>query len=146
MVLIKMTSSMPLLMKTQLNILPRLLSTTTAQCSEKEGWLSKLQKVRHIEPSKESHSRMLSDKEVIFELHTHNIRPDSMDKYLTNYENQVNVVKSQSLNCDLVGSWTVQVGDMDQALHLWKYKGGFSGLDKTKLVLRDSQVIYIMEL
>ncbi|KAL1453592.1 hypothetical protein WDU94_009922 [Cyamophila willieti] len=84
MVLVKMTSSMSLLVKTQLNNLPRLLSTSTAQCSDKEGWLSKLQKVRHIEPTKESHSRMLSDKEVIFELHTHNIRPDSTDKYLSN--------------------------------------------------------------
>lgn len=48
---------------------------------DKEGWLSKLRKA---EPTKESHSRMLSDKEVIYALSTHNVRPDSMDKYLKN--------------------------------------------------------------
>lgn len=104
----------------------------------KEGWFSKLQFVRRIEPTKESHSRMLSDKEVIFELHTHNVRPDSFDKYITDYENQYKLVQSQNLSCELVGSWTVQVGDVDQALHLWKYKGGFASIDKTKQVLRNS--------
>ncbi|KAI5722277.1 hypothetical protein M8J76_006215 [Diaphorina citri] len=132
MVSVKMTGSLHLLLRSNVNILPRLFSTSAIQCSDKEGWLSKLQSVRRLEPTKESHSRMLSDKEIIFELHTHNIRPDSGDKYLTNYESQVRLIQSQNLNCELVGSWTVQVGDMDQALHLWKYKGGFSGLDKTK--------------
>lgn len=36
------------------------------------------------EAAKESHSRMLSDKEVIYALHTHNIRADSREKYLDN--------------------------------------------------------------
>jgi len=48
-----------------------------------EGWLKKLL-VRRIEPTKEQHSRMLSDKEVIYELQTHNVRPDSTDKYMKN--------------------------------------------------------------
>lgn len=48
-----------------------------------DSWLSKLL-VRRIEPSKESHSRMLSDKEVVYALHTHNIRPDSTTQYLQN--------------------------------------------------------------
>jgi len=48
-----------------------------------EGWLKKLL-VRRIEPTKEQHSRMLSDKEVIYELQTHNVRPDSTDGYVKN--------------------------------------------------------------
>jgi len=48
-----------------------------------EGWLKKLL-VRRIEPTKEQHSRMLSDKEVIYELQTHNVRPDSTDNYMKN--------------------------------------------------------------
>lgn len=47
------------------------------------GWLDKLL-VRKIEPTKESHSRMLSDKEVIYELQTHNIKPGTSEEYLKN--------------------------------------------------------------
>lgn len=57
--------------------------STTAPLSESDSWFSKLL-VRKIEPTKESHSRMLSDKEIIYALHTHNVRPDSMVEYLTN--------------------------------------------------------------
>lgn len=64
--------------KTSIHV--RLMSSSP---SGSDSWLSKLL-VRRIEPSKESHSRMLSDKEVVYGLHTHNIRPDSVDKYLDN--------------------------------------------------------------
>lgn len=40
--------------------------------------------------------------------------------------------KKANLSCNLVGSWTVQVGDMDQCLHLWKYTGGFEKIDQAK--------------
>lgn len=49
----------------------------------RDNWFSKVF-VRKIEPTKESHSRLLSDKDVIYELQTHNIRADMMDKYLSN--------------------------------------------------------------
>lgn len=51
--------------------------------SNNDAWLSKIF-VRKIEPTKESHSRMLSDKEIIYSLQTHNYRPDSKKPYLTN--------------------------------------------------------------
>lgn len=117
----------------------RLISTTACLNAE-DGWLSKLL-VRRIEPTKESHSRMLSDKEIVYALHTHNIRPDSTDKYLKNYATSVELVHSQKaeLGCELVGSWTVSVGDMDQALHLWRYTGGFEKIDKAKKLFNDNQ-------
>lgn len=40
--------------------------------------------------------------------------------------------KKSGLSCNLVASWTVQVGDMDQCLHLWKYTGGFEKIDQAK--------------
>lgn len=40
---------------------------------DQESWLSKIF-VRKIEPTKESHSRQLSDKEIIYALYTHNVR------------------------------------------------------------------------
>lgn len=40
--------------------------------------------------------------------------------------------KKANLSCDLMASWTVHVGDMDQCLHLWKYTGGFEKIDIAK--------------
>lgn len=115
----------------------RNFSTNTARL-EKDSWLSKLL-VRKIEPTKESHSRMLSDKEIIYALYTHNIRSDSMDQYLTNYKNQYDFIKSkEDLDCDLMGSFTVSVGDTDQCLHLWKYNGGFETIDHAKKVFAEN--------
>lgn len=59
------------------------LFCSTSRTNADDGWFSKLL-VRRIEPTKESHSRMLSDKDIVYALHTHNIRPDSVDKYLNN--------------------------------------------------------------
>lgn len=47
------------------------------------------------------------------------------------------------LGCELVGSWTVSVGDMDQALHLWRYVGGFEKIDKAKILFKENAVRFI---
>jgi len=113
------------------NLFSRAFSTSTVRTQEgQSGWLSKVF-VRKIEPTKESHSRLLSDKEVIYELHTHNIRPDSLGQYLNNYKQTVAFIhsKKDEYNCELVASWNVSVGDLDQCLHLYKYTGGFERID-----------------
>jgi len=106
---------------------------TSIGLRDSESWISKLL-VRKIEPTKEPHSRMLSDKEIIYALHTHNVRPGFMSEYLSNYKTTVQLVtdKKPNLSTKLVASWTVQVGDMDQCLHLWKYTGGFEKIDEAK--------------
>ncbi|XP_017477966.1 PREDICTED: protein NipSnap-like [Rhagoletis zephyria] len=45
--------------------------TVTPNLQESEGWLSKLLMVRKIDTGKESHSRLLSDTEKVFELYVH---------------------------------------------------------------------------
>lgn len=130
--------------KTSLLINTRSLTRSLVR-QDSERWISKLW-VRKIEPSKESHSRMLSDKEVIYALHTQNIRPDSIDKYLANYEENVNLIhsKKSNLKCELVGSWTVEVGDLDQALHLWQYTGGYESIDHAQAVLSKDEAYQLL--
>lgn len=48
--------------------------------------------------------------------------------------------RKADLGCELVGSWTVSVGDMDQALHLWRYVGGFEKIDKAKILFKENAV------
>lgn len=123
----------------------RLISTSGTHQDSHEGWFSKLL-VRRIEPTKESHSRLLSDKEVIYELQTHNMRPDSVDSYLKNYKENVDLIQSRNLSCELVGSWTVTVGDLDQAIHLWRYTGGFTSIDKArKELLQDPAFVKLQK-
>ncbi|XP_076039653.1 protein nipsnap isoform X2 [Oratosquilla oratoria] len=119
------------------------LYQTTIRClsisssaQQKDGWLNKLL-VRKIEPTKESHSRMLSDKEVIFELQTHNLKPGTADAYLKNYEEYAKGIADRQMNLELAGSWTVGVGDQDQCLHLWKYDGGYASIDRARKIFAD---------
>lgn len=119
------------------NISFRSISTSP---SANDAWLSKIF-VRKIEPTKESHSRMLSDKEIIYSLQTHNYRPDAKKAYLDNVKNTLDFIKSQdriSRAVELVGSWTVNVGDQDQALHLWKFTGGYEKIDLYNEILLNS--------
>ncbi|KAH1010998.1 hypothetical protein HUJ04_000441 [Dendroctonus ponderosae] len=119
--------------------IPQSVRNISTSGPKSDAWLSKIF-VRKIEPTKESHSRMLSDKEVIYALQTHNYRADSKKPYLNNvvknnYSYRNNIVQwvaSQDKLKDsakLVGSWVVNVGDQDQALHLWKFTGGFNQID-----------------
>lgn len=90
---------------------------------------------------------MLSDKFDIYELHTHNVRPDSVGKYLENYKNTVQIVQSKgNLSMELIGSWNVEVGDLDQCLHLWRYSGGFEMVDQAKRELSsDKNYVQLMQ-
>ncbi|CRL08118.1 CLUMA_CG020979, isoform A [Clunio marinus] len=108
------------------------VSVSALNNQSSESWLNKIlsRKISPNEAAKESHSRMLSDKEILYALHTHNVRADSTQNYLNNYKTTVELIESKkNLACELVASWSVQVGDQDQFLHLWRYTGGFQKVD-----------------
>lgn len=50
------------------------------------------------------------------------------------------IESKKDLGCDLVGSWSVQVGDLDQMLHLWRYTGGFEKIDMAEKEMQRDQV------
>ncbi|ROT76331.1 putative protein NipSnap [Penaeus vannamei] len=119
--------------------------STTGHTAQKDSWLNKLL-VRKIEPTKESHSRMLSDKEVIYELQTHNLKPGTGEEYLKNYATYVKAVADKPMHLELQGSWTVSVGDQDQCVHLWKYAGGYSAIDgANKILTSDSDLTSLIK-
>uniref|UniRef100_A0A0P4WH42 NIPSNAP domain-containing protein n=1 Tax=Scylla olivacea TaxID=85551 RepID=A0A0P4WH42_SCYOL len=127
--------------------LPSRCLSTSHSSQQKDGWFNKLL-VRKIEPTKESHSRMLSDKEVIYELQTHNIKPGTSQEYLKNYEEYVKGVKDKGelSNMELHGSWTVSVGDQDQCVHLWKHAGGYRAIDaSSKVIATDTDLSKLVQ-
>jgi len=116
----------------------RALSVSAARFEgpSQEGFLSKLF-VRKIEPTKESHSTLLSDKEVIYEMQTHQVKPAYLDKYVDNYEKTVNIAHHLKAG-ELMASWVVAIGDQDQVIHVWKYTGGYGGVDNARKALLDN--------
>jgi hypothetical protein len=111
-------------------------STSPTSSETDDGWLTKLL-VRKIDTGKGSHSRLLSDKESIYELTTHNVKPSKMDDYIKAYGKFADLVKQKDeIKMELVGSWVVGVGDQDQVLHLWKHPNGFDGVDETARIMR----------
>lgn len=104
-----------------------------------EGWLSKLLTVRKIDPGTQSHSTQLSDKDTVFELQIHSVKPEYMQAYLQDYEKYVEMVQEKGTTAELTGSWTVDTGDQDDAIHLWKYPGGYPTLNRTREIYRTDQ-------
>jgi hypothetical protein len=106
--------------------------------NRKESWLSKLL-VRKIETGSESHSSMLSDKETVYELQLHSVKPEYMESYLKEFRTFIGMVSSWNTGAELAGSWTVEVGDLDEAVHLWKFDHGYPALNRHKMLLRTNQ-------
>lgn len=50
------------------------------------------------------------------------------------------IESKKELACELVGSWSVQVGDLDQCVHLWRYTGGFAKVDIAEKELKKDPV------
>lgn len=48
--------------------------------------------------------------------------------------------KKDEISSNLIGSWTVHVGDMDQCIHLWRYTGGFEKIDDAYRILEKDKV------
>ncbi|XP_071478693.1 protein NipSnap homolog 1-like [Diadema antillarum] len=91
---------------------------------EGEGWLSKLLHVKRVEPPKDSHSRSLTNKDLVFEMQVHNIKPDCMGDYIKLSDHHLRRVHEKSdYPCRLFGSWSTAFGQQDQAVHIWVYQG-----------------------
>jgi len=41
--------------------------------------------------------------------------------------------------CTLVGTWNTWYGEQDQAVHLWRYEGGYPALTEVMSKLRENQ-------
>lgn len=50
------------------------------------------------------------------------------------------------INAELVGSWSVVVGDQDQAFHVWRYNGGYAEIDRASVTLakNDASIIFML--
>ncbi|XP_015913272.1 protein NipSnap [Parasteatoda tepidariorum] len=107
-----------------------------------EGWLSKLLHVRKIDPGKDSHSKLLSDTERVYELQIHDVKPECIDPYLKDYENLRNKLQDVSKSSELVGSWRVEIGNQDQFVHIWRYNKGYKNANEVLTLYHEDQELH----
>ncbi|CAL8249023.1 unnamed protein product [Merluccius merluccius] len=92
-----------------------------------KGWLRSLF-VHQVDARKDAHSNLLSTSS-LYKMQFHNVKPECLDAY-----NELEVEVQSKLHgdpdypCEVVGSWNTWYGEQDQAVHLWRYRGGYPSL------------------
>eukprot|EP00105_Crassostrea_gigas_P009232 XP_011424093.1 PREDICTED: protein NipSnap-like isoform X2 [Crassostrea gigas] len=91
------------------------------------------------EIQKESHSSQLSDKENVYEIQFHAVKPEDMEEYLKQFFKFQELMHEKKTGAHLIGSFTVEIGDQDEAIHIWEYKGGYPVLNNATEIYRTDQ-------
>jgi len=82
-------------------------------------------------PVKEQHSRKLAQKDVIYSVDIHDIKPGKMKEYLKNSKTVLpGVHESKDISGALYGQFVVKYGKVDRVYTLWSYQG-YSGLEES---------------
>ena len=111
--------------------------STSSPLNESEGFFSSIFGKQKIEHQSSSHKQSLSGHKDLIELQTHNVKPDSVEKYLEAHKKmcqffEANESEGVQLNCICVGNFNVFVGEQDQFIHIWKFRDGYKTLDQAK--------------
>ncbi|XP_042661713.1 protein NipSnap homolog 1 isoform X2 [Tyto alba] len=87
--------------------------------------------VHKVDPRKDAHSNLLSKKETsnLYKIQFHSVKPECLDTYNSLTEEVLPKLHSDAdYPCDLVGNWNTWYGEQDQAVHLWRFSGGYPAL------------------
>lgn len=87
--------------------------------------------VHKVDPRKDAHSTLLSKKETsnLYKIQFHNVKPEYLDAYNSLTEAVLPKLHlDEDYPCSLVGNWNTWYGEQDQAVHLWRFSGGYPAL------------------
>ncbi|XP_064209712.1 protein NipSnap homolog 1 [Anguilla rostrata] len=87
--------------------------------------------VHKVEARKDAHSNLLSKKETsnLYKIQFHNVKPECLEAYNSlSAEVQTRLHCDKDYPCEVIGSWNTWYGEQDQAVHLWRYSGGYPAL------------------
>jgi len=106
--------------------------------SPSPSWYSRLIGVGGLEATRESHSKLLVENQTVYELQTHNVKPEHLLTYLDLYEEFTAMMAKRHNGLKLVGSFLVEVGDQDQVIHIWEFPDGWDSVQhKYELYRKD---------
>ncbi|KAM9583724.1 protein NipSnap homolog 2 isoform 4-T4 [Trichechus inunguis] len=124
------------------SLLPGLRGLTSSSVRPGEdSWLKSLF-VRKVDPRKDAHSNLLAKKETssLYKLQFHNVKPEYLEAYNKICQEVLpKIHEDKHYPCTLVGTWNTWYGEQDQAVHLWRYEGGYPALTEVMNKLRESQ-------
>ncbi|KAL5036332.1 hypothetical protein BDEG_24272 [Batrachochytrium dendrobatidis JEL423] len=87
-----------------------------------------------------TYSKLMARGKYVHELQVHNVKPEAMDDYIAlTAEHYPRIGKDQGSEVKLFGSWTTEIGELDQAIHIWQYNH-YPGYIQTKKILAQDQV------
>uniref|UniRef100_A0A8C5E5G7 Protein NipSnap homolog 2-like n=1 Tax=Gouania willdenowi TaxID=441366 RepID=A0A8C5E5G7_GOUWI len=116
------------------------LSTSNSRNSP-DSWFKSLF-VRKVDPRKDAHSNLLTKNEEsnLYKIQFHNVKPDCLDSYNKLCEEVLPIIHADKYYpCELVGTWNTWYGEQDQAVHLWRYRGGYPALTEVMNKLKQNQ-------
>ncbi|KAL6046545.1 hypothetical protein STEG23_018205, partial [Scotinomys teguina] len=115
--------------------------TSSSPRAREDSWLKSLF-VRKVDPRKDAHSNLLAKKETssLYKLQFHNVKPECLDKYNKICQEVLpKIHEGKQYPCTLVGTWNTWYGEQDQAVHLWRYEGGYPALTEVMNKLKENQ-------
>ncbi|XP_032120632.1 protein NipSnap homolog 2 isoform X4 [Sapajus apella] len=124
------------------SLLPGLRTwTSSSHRSREDSWLQSLF-VRKVDPRKDAHSNLLAKKETssLYKLQFHNVKPECLEAYNKICQEVLpKIHEDKHYPCTLVGTWNTWYGEQDQAVHLWRYEGGYPALTEVMNKLRENK-------
>ncbi|XP_012888631.1 PREDICTED: protein NipSnap homolog 2 [Dipodomys ordii] len=115
--------------------------TSSDNRPREDSWLKSLF-VRKVDPRKDAHSNLLAKRETssLYKLQFHNVKPECLDAYNKICQEVLpKIHEDKHYPCTLVGTWNTWYGEQDQAVHLWRYEGGYPALTEVMSKLRENQ-------
>ncbi|KAM5257929.1 protein NipSnap homolog 2 isoform 2-T2 [Hipposideros larvatus] len=115
--------------------------TSSSNRPREDSWLKSLF-VRKVDPRKDAHSNLLAKKETssLYKLQFHNVKPECLEAYNKICQEVLpKIHEDKHYPCTLVGTWNTWYGEQDQAVHLWRYEGGYPALTEVMSKLRENQ-------
>uniref|UniRef100_A0A8D0D3X2 Nipsnap homolog 2 n=1 Tax=Sander lucioperca TaxID=283035 RepID=A0A8D0D3X2_SANLU len=98
--------------------------------------------VRKVDPRKDTHANLLTKNEEsnLYKIQFHNVKPECLDAYNKLCEDVLPSIHADKYYpCELVGTWNTWYGEQDQAVHLWRYRGGYPALTEVMNKLKQNQ-------
>uniref|UniRef100_A0A6D2XIJ7 Nipsnap homolog 2 n=1 Tax=Takifugu rubripes TaxID=31033 RepID=A0A6D2XIJ7_TAKRU len=114
---------------------------TSCNRNRENSWFNSLF-VRKVDPRKDAHSNLLTKNEEsnLYKIQFHNVKPECLDAYNKLCEEVLPSIHADKYYpCELVGTWNTWYGEQDQAVHLWRYRGGYPALTEVMNKLKQNQ-------
>uniref|UniRef100_A0A6Q2WY55 NIPSNAP domain-containing protein n=1 Tax=Esox lucius TaxID=8010 RepID=A0A6Q2WY55_ESOLU len=109
--------------------------------NREDSWFKSLF-VRKVDPRKDAHSHLLTKNEEsnLYKIQFHNVKPECLDAYNQLCEETLpSIHNDKYYPCELVGTWNTWYGEQDQAVHMWRYRGGYPALTEVMSKLRQNE-------